>query len=378
MAIYSVIPIDYTSKKPFYRPELDVFRAGAILLVIISHWFPGLHIPIDLGAVGVTSFFVLSGFLITVILRRAAPEATGNSTATVVYSFFARRVLRLLPAYYFALLVAWGLKLTYMREAWQWFVLHGANIYIFRQQHWGEGMGHFWSLAVEEQFYLFWPAVILLLPRHRLGLLLSLLILAGPLIRWFLLQRTGTTFAFILTPACLDLFAMGAGLSLVLDKLHVRTLFWLCIALLSSCSYYLLGISGYTIWFSLVGPSLLALTAAASIAIALTADFSAAHWILRQPALVTIGRLSYGIYLYHLFVPVILHRQRHHLGRFVAQGRYYQSFLTWETTAWAGIAMGIMVFVLALVSWRFIEQPFQRLQRFFPCKEPQVGVGNYA
>jgi peptidoglycan/LPS O-acetylase OafA/YrhL len=363
---YSVISTDYSLKKPFYWPELDVFRAFAILLVIVSHWFPGLHSPIDLGSVGVTAFFVLSGFLITTILRRAAPEFTGRSKLSLVYSFFARRILRLLPAYYCALLIAWGLRLTYMAQAWQWFVLHGANIFLFRQQHWGEGMGHFWSLAVEEQFYLFWPAVILVMSHYRIRIIISVLVVGGPLLRWWLMQRTGTPFSLILTPACLDLFAIGAGLSLVLDNLHLRARFWFCTALVSGCTYCLLEVSGYSICFLSVGPSFLALAAAASIAFALTTDFAPAQWLLRQPALVTVGRLSYGLYLYHLFMPIMLHRLLHHLGRFIMQGRYYQRFIDWETTVWAGAFMGITLCIVASVSWRFIEQPFLRLQRFFP------------
>ena len=366
------VSADYGSKKSFYRPELDVIRAVAILLVIVSHWFPGLNVPVDLGTVGVTTFFVLSGFLITTVLWRAAPQFTGNSKTTVIYSFFVRRILRLLPAYYLALLIAWGLRLSYMQSAWQWFVLHGANIFLFHQRHWGEGMGHYWSLAVEEQFYLFWPAVILLLPHRKLGLLLSALIISGPLIRWWLLQRTGTPFCLILTPACLDLFAMGAALSLILPKLHLRAHFWLCLALLSGGLYCLLETSNYSVEFLVVGPSLLALAAAASIAFVLTTDFAPVRWVLRYPALVLLGRLSYGLYVYHLFMPIILHRLLSYTGRYVAQGHYYHSLLNWEATVWAGILMGAAVLILALFSWRFIEQPFQRLQRFFPYEKVSV------
>lgn len=366
MPLYPSAPVDTSFAKPAYRPELDVFRAVAILLVLVSHWFPAANSGLDLGGVGVTAFFVLSGFLITAVLRRASPEATGNSKGRVAFSFFVRRVLRLLPAYYFALLLAWGLKLPYMREAWQWFVLHGANIFLFRQQQWSEGMGHFWSLAVEEQFYLFWPAVILLLPRRWLGLGLALLVATGPLIRWWLLQRTGTTFALILTPACLDLFAMGAGLNLVLEQRARSTRFWLGVALLSGGLYCVLSASAFTAWFAVLGPSCLALAAAAGIALALTTTSKPAQWLLRHPALVTIGRLSYGLYLYHLFMPVVLHRLLHHLGRFIAQGRHYHAFLAWETTGWAGAVMALLLLVLALFSWRFIEQPFLRLQRLFP------------
>jgi peptidoglycan/LPS O-acetylase OafA/YrhL len=375
MSQYLVSATGYNSQKSFYRPELDVFRALAIVLVICAHWFPVLNKPVDLGTVGVTAFFVLSGFLITTILCRAAPKLTGNDARTVAYSFFARRVLRLLPAYYFALLLAWGLRLPYLAEAWPWFVLHGANIFLFRRQHWGEGMGHFWSLAVEEQFYLFWPAVTLLLPRRWLGFLLGVLVVGGPFVRWWLLQRTGTPFALILTPACLDLFAVGAGLSLVLNNLRLRGRFWFGAAIASGSIYYLLETGSYSLWFLVIGPSVLALAAAASIASVLTTDCAPARWVLRQPALLAVGQLSYGLYLYHLFMPIVLHRCLHHLGRLVAQGRYYHSLIAWEMTPWAGVLMGLMVLGLAVVSWRFIEQPFLRLQRFFPYEKMRVKVG---
>ncbi|WP_157807209.1 acyltransferase family protein [Hymenobacter chitinivorans] len=345
---------------------MDVLRAVAIVLVLISHWFPATNAVADWGGVGVTAFFVLSGFLITAILRRAAAPVAGNKRGSIVYSFFARRILRLLPAYYCALLLAWALKLPYMREAWQWFVLHGANIFLFRQQQWGEGMGHFWSLAVEEQFYLFWPAVVLLLPRRWLGPGLALLGLAGPLIRWWLLERTATSFSLILTPACLDLFAIGAGLSLVLERRRLPTRFWVGMLLASGGLYMWLSASAWATGFALLGPSCLALAAAASIALALTTKAAPAQWLLRQPALVGLGRLSYGLYLYHLYVPVILHRLLHHVGRLIAHGHYYQAVLAWETTVAAGAVMGLLLLAVAWLSWRFVERPFLSLQRLFP------------
>ena len=159
---------------------LDGLRGIAILLVVFSHFVSNLRIPADgwawplvsiahAGWAGVDLFFVLSGFLITGILV----DARGSST--YFKSFYARRALRILPAYYGFLLAIFvvlpllhlGAGDNYMlaRQHQGWYWLHLTNVMMAI----GELPGHgpypstlFWSLAVEEQFYLIWPAIVAL------------------------------------------------------------------------------------------------------------------------------------------------------------------------------------------------------------------------
>ena len=165
-----------------HRPALDGIRAVAALLVILFH--AGMPI-FGHGYVGVDVFFVLSGFLITSLLAR---ELLGTGRLRFV-AFYARRVRRLLPAALFVLLVTavayqWVASPAAVYEnrggffaaalyVSNWFFLSEAQDYFAEDAH-TSPVQHYWSLSVEEQFYLVWPAVVLglffLVRRHRIRL----------------------------------------------------------------------------------------------------------------------------------------------------------------------------------------------------------------
>jgi peptidoglycan/LPS O-acetylase OafA/YrhL len=149
-------------------PLLDGIRALAIVLVLAAHsTASGLHqgLPVVLGMCGVSIFFVLSGYLITRSMllaeRRHGRLRLGN--------FYFRRSLRIFPAFYAFLIVLTILENTGVspkanQTTW------GASVFYFRNLA-GSGWetGHLWSLALEEQFYLFWPMLFILTKRHRLA-----------------------------------------------------------------------------------------------------------------------------------------------------------------------------------------------------------------
>ena len=153
------------------RPQLDVLRAGAVLLVLWQHTMrPTALLTSDAGAVGVVLFFVLSGFLITGILldARANAEAVASPRGGVLRRFYIRRFLRIFPLYYGVILVAWLLGQPEVRAQFWWLVTYRTN---FLMASLGRNIGMptpFWSLAVEEQFYLFWPLVVLFVRPKRL------------------------------------------------------------------------------------------------------------------------------------------------------------------------------------------------------------------
>lgn len=155
--------------------QLDGLRALAIAGVMLFHSeFAFLERTVPLW-LGVHLFFVLSGFLITGILLR------GERSAEFVGGFYIRRALRLFPLYYlvFAIMALFSQEL---REAWPYYTFYSANIWIFKNMRWGAG-GHFWTLSVEEQFYLLWPFVVLFTPRRGLVGACIAMVIVAPLFR---------------------------------------------------------------------------------------------------------------------------------------------------------------------------------------------------
>ncbi|HEV2844590.1 MAG TPA: acyltransferase, partial [Thermoanaerobaculia bacterium] len=201
-------------------PALDGLRGLAILLVLLLHFTvyggPPATEGIDklfyraaqAGWIGVDLFFVLSGFLITGILY----DAKGGEN--YFRSFYARRVLRIFPLYYGALAV-FLLLVPALRPGSFWHWTYLSNVQIAREGWPDSGaLGHFWSLAVEEQFYLFWPVAVLLLARRSLMAACWVCLAGSLLLRVGLHLADQETAAFVLTPARLDSLAAGALLAL--------------------------------------------------------------------------------------------------------------------------------------------------------------------
>src|SRR4029453_1573433 len=153
-----------TTTERGHMPQLDALRFFAILGVIVTHdWYPDplpwIFRDLDPGHVGVRLFFVLSGFLITGILlrcRRRAEEQE-HRRSVLTRRFYARRFPRIYPLSYAVLAVNIFVGIEPTRLLWPWLVSYTTNIYISVHHQWIGPAGIFWTLAVEEQFYLLWP-----------------------------------------------------------------------------------------------------------------------------------------------------------------------------------------------------------------------------
>jgi peptidoglycan/LPS O-acetylase OafA/YrhL len=194
-------------------PQLDGIRGIAVLMVIVSHWLPHNRLVafLPLGGIGVDIFFVLSGFLITRILlaeRYAPKEQTTRKERIRI--FYLKRALRIFPAYYGLLFVIWMLNVADARAYSGWYASYLANVYIYETKVWNITT-HLWSLAVEEQFYLVWPFVIMFIPGRYLPKFFVLLMAAGPLSRYLFHLADPTIFNRILTINCIDTLGIGGG-----------------------------------------------------------------------------------------------------------------------------------------------------------------------
>lgn len=208
-------------------PALDGVRGLAIMLVVFHHALSSnadesggrlrrvISNAAHEGYLGVDLFFALSGYLITSILLRT------RGTPGYFKNFMMRRVLRIMPLYYLFIFVFFAVlprlfprepELTKLPSQWLWYVTYLPNVKIFLQGNWDAlWTEHTWSLAIEEQFYLLWPGVVLLLSRRALivacsaGALLSLALRA-----LIVLHGGGRAAAFVLMPAHMDGLLFGA------------------------------------------------------------------------------------------------------------------------------------------------------------------------
>ena len=304
-----------------YMPQLDSLRALAALGVFAQHFLgKGAFFAsiVPLGDLGVRMFFVLSGFLITAILlnsRRNIERGT-ISRSTVIFHFYARRFLRLIPVYFLFLTLTF-IYLPEVRQYTLWFYSYLQNIH-FAIEGGFTVADPIWTLAVEEQFYLMWPFLILFLPRNLLLPALISVVISGIVFRVAFLYMGMTHFsASMLTPSHFDTLGIGALLAVTTTSHkngHIPTRY-LNSALLSSI--VLLGIVFYakvkgmpsSVEFVLgeLGAGLLFVWV---IGIASTGFRGPIGFILDQRLLIYLGKISYGMYVYHLAVLLILEWER--------------------------------------------------------------------
>lgn len=364
-----------------YRPHLDALRAVAIMAVLAGHLFPAEWRPTSLAPLGVKLFFVLSGYLITGILleNRAKADRLGVGQGHVLRQFYIRRFLRIFPIYYLAIAVCFVFDLGRSREVWPWLVTYTTNIFMGRTGEWPTPMSHAWSLAVEEQFYIFWPLLILWLPWRWLPALMITTIAAASAFKvWAHITGQSDFVVWFSTPGSMD--SLGAGALLALWQKGPETVPGRTGDLLRSLPSASFAARGWVpwaglalVWLAQLPPSfngsspLTELTRTAGFALlVLHASYGfrgvagriASHsWILLT------GMLSYGLYLYHPIVHVFC-------------GRALEAWA--HGAAWAPSAEWISAFVLsfvvAWVSFRFFERPINNLKRHVPYADPAAAA----
>jgi peptidoglycan/LPS O-acetylase OafA/YrhL len=360
-----------------YWRHLDGLRALAVTGVMVHHFLPGQTGSLDLGLIGVKLFFVLSGFLITGILltgRRYVEEGWQTRRRTL-HQFYWRRFLRIFPLFYLCLLVMWLLGVTDVREGFYWHLSYLSNFY-FAQLGWlPAGTAHLWSLAVEEQFYLLWPALILLLPRRWLLPALLSVIAVGPLFRYLgLIAAMDGTTLYTLPFSSLDSLGLGALIAYLDQRLSDRVAWRSTLKLLALgvALPLLLGLMAFDLDGRLRALEYAFLDFFMSFVFAWLILGAKSGYqnrfgdLLAWTPIVYIGRISYGLYVYHLFMPVILPDVHEWFGVIPAEYLPAISFL-WYT--------GVSVMAASL-SWHLFETPINRLKTFFPYRVPREPIRN--
>jgi peptidoglycan/LPS O-acetylase OafA/YrhL len=356
---------------PAHFAQLDGLRALAALAVILSHSVPICNAS-DFGPAGVRLFFVLSGFLITGILLRARSEAEerGLGANAVLGAFYARRFLRIFPVYYVAVLLATVLALPALRETFWVNVTYTNNLYLaWRGEHIPGAVNHLWTLAVEEQFYLFWPFVVLWLPGRALVPVLVGMVVVGPASRALVASfEPGDDVASkVLTCCCLDSLGLGALLATLAQQrapgCEARRERWLLAGLL--VGIFLMAVA---LGLSALNQGVVIRRTIKVLAFSLVSLWLVARAVrgFRGPVgqflacrpLVYLGTISYGLYLIHVFVPPLLTLVVESLG-----GTFV--FKELSPVLRFGVMFGATL-PLAMVSWHFLEKPLNDLKRWFP------------
>lgn len=380
--------------KRFY-PALDGLRAVAVLLVFFQHYLGPAHPALNWGWTGVDIFFVLSGFLITGILYDT------RDAAHRVRNFYMRRTLRIFPLYYAVLLIAvlstpifhwlwnpaWLLWFTYLGNYARFLYISSPLFPLGAIEHlkaqpvfpgsFSIYLGHFWSLCVEEQFYLVWPMVVFTIRkretlRNLCLAIIPLTLLARIACVWLVPQPyLSAELLYRITPLRSDALLLGGLAALCLRGPEAAALLrWsrrLAVVLAASFVVWELlyqQFSGTHDFYhpyagapvmTTVGYTLLDLFSAVLILSILQIDNPVAR-ILNLRPLRYLGQISYGFYVFHDMFHWVY-------------GRIVRHFLGAERMTHAGTPIMIVAFfstlLIATLSYRLFEAPFLRLKSRF-------------
>jgi peptidoglycan/LPS O-acetylase OafA/YrhL len=352
-----------------YYKNLDGVRAIAALMVMFFHFFrsitPGSKM-VDLltevssiGQTGVTLFFVLSGFLITRILIRT------KQSEGFFKNFYIRRTLRIFPLYYLFLILWYVIAPLFL--VMETGTLHQQFFYFTYLQgfartfDWNSvGPHHFWSLAVEEHFYLFWPLVVYVTSNKNLKYVISGIVLFAIIMRAFLLNEGYSVFLFTFTR--IDSLAIGALLALMELKNFFR--------IENSGKFRILFVGMIVItlfiWILFSGEGnnyiqnsrylLLSLTYFAGIGYVLSIKKNnAINRVLKTSFLNYTGKISYGLYVYHPLVYL-----------------FCVQYFTTDSIFLDFIIRFSLSYAIAAISYHYFESAFLKLKKYFEYKRKKL------
>ena len=397
-----------TESRPLAReghvPALDGLRGIAILAVMLFHLITAcgygsdawvtrkiIGLAVSLWS-GVDLFFVLSGFLITGILLRARDQPS------YFKNFYMRRALRIFPLYYAALVVIFlilphfiafdppGVRRVFNAQGWLWAYSEDVAILVHNEDFFDPNwlwVGHFWSLAVEEHFYLVWPMVVYFCRRRTLVFVSLALIAATPVTRGLmLLYHLDMAMIYTQTFSRTDELAMGGLVAMMAQRVSYADLAryarW---AVAGSVAYVILAmaIQGGPLWWghwTALGPGFtaLALGAAGLTVFAISPQGNLLSRFLEARSLRMWGKYSYGAYVLHVPLQPLLMRfvPPAKIGM-LASGFGHTVSRVVGLLGFATLGLTVTL-IAAMLSFHLYEQPFLRLKRFFEYRARPVDV----
>jgi peptidoglycan/LPS O-acetylase OafA/YrhL len=352
-------PTGVAHREDGFRPDIQGLRAVAVLLVVLDHAGIG---PFHGGFVGVDVFFVISGFLITGLLIH---EAQREGRISLI-GFYARRAKRILPAATVVLIltaiagyvVLSGVAAIRLLKDVVWATFFAANLKFASDEtdYWAQdestsAIQHYWSLAVEEQFYVVWPVLVLALVwafgrrgRSRRAIVVTIAVLsAASFVYGVRLVAVDPLAAYFSTPARVWELGLGAGMAAAM--LRVRHLPAGLLAAASWLGLVMVGIAALAFDESTRVPGLPALLPVVGTALLLGGGVAAASWgpqrLLSLAPMRWIGDRSYSYYLMHWPALILVGA-------------------AWRTpSGWSGLLVAAAALAAADLSYRFVENPFR-------------------
>ena len=352
-----------------YYSQLDGLRAFAIVFVMVGHWISWdttnefvKHAP---WGHGVILFFVLSGYLISNILfeQKEKIDSGFSTIGQSVKTFYLRRFLRIFPVYYLLIFYLYSINYQNTREIFPWLVTYTSNILEATTGEYVGNFNHFWSLAVEEQFYLIWPFVILFVDNKKIFKIILAFMAVSILSRFtcFIIEPKKWMLAAYLTPNLFLPLCLGALLAYArryntkLNTIFNNVILMYAATLVYILSYYFLHyqkqIAAYDI---LLDEYLFAIACLFFIARASCNGFQfIGKNILEHDIVVFLGKISYGLYVYHLFMGNFFWdylANEHHIGLESKEAMWFIYFS--------------LTILISILSFYFIEKPILKLKKY--------------
>lgn len=360
-------PVTRQANRNHY-PALDGLRGIAILLVILHHNFR-FSDYFFFGWLGVDLFFVLSGFLITDILLNSLGKPN------FLRNFYLRRVLRIFPVFYLSLIICLLIvpninsirtNTTYYTENQIWLWAYLQNWLFTLKEPYGDPiLLHTWSLAVEEQFYLVWPLIIMLFRKPKLLLFLALTMLVLMVVSRYVvwsMQIKGLAYYNLFTFTRVDGLCIGSALALLLrnNAAFLKSFILFIVLFVAGVNfgfYFInrqynfslpyLAFAGYTTFAVLFG---------ILVHEAVTGKSPVIQFLFNNRPLKFFGKISYGLYVWHWPIYILLFND--------TRVFFIKRFSTSSTIAdvSSGVFVTALAVVISVISYRYFERPFLKLK----------------